>query len=561
MICVSCQFDTESAAPCECGAALCMFCRQGHTCPVPEAPPLWPHQQRALKEYYAAVEAGENALCITAPTGGGKTRLIMEIAAEARKHYRRVVIYTNRKLLTTQSSGVLDTFGVRHGIMAAGHDPALLQNVQIASIQTIDSRVYQQQRWDLHPADVVIVDECHNNVNPTALKIIADHQAQGAVLLGFTATPVGLEGIYKKLIVAGTNSELRACGALLPCVTYGPDEPDLKHVKRDKVGEYVQGGVAKAIMVQSIFGRVYKWLIQLNPNLKPTILFAPGVKESMFFVEDLRKRGITADHIDAKTPDDEREDIIEGSREGRIRVVCNRFVLREGIDMPWLAHCIMAPKFGAMSNFLQAGGRLLRAYPGLDQVTLQCHGGSFHAHGSLNADRVWTLGDTDRSIAKQVTNNRVAGNDKDPEPIRCPKCSGVRMSGPQCPFCGHKHKQSVRIVIQKDGELTRKRGNVTKKKKKKQVSRDQKLWDRCYYQAFNSKNRMNFNQAAARFFRETQRQPPSTLNKVPPTGHVDWDRAVRVVTRKDMSAWRKKDKPPLPATNSADDVNQLLNTL
>ncbi len=551
MICHACQFDAEAAVPCDCGAVLCAFCRGKHECPIPEAPPLWEPQARALKEYHAAVEAGEKAICITAPTGGGKTRLIKEIAAEAREHYRRVVIYTYRKLLTTQSSGVLDTFGVRHGIMAAGHQPALLQDVQIASIQTIESRVYQKQQWELHSADIVIFDEAHGTINPTALKIMADHQAQGAVVIGFTATPVGLAGVYKKLIVAGTNSELRACGALLPCTTYGPDEPDLKHVKRDKVGEYQVGGMTKAIMVQSIFGRVYEWFRKLNPDGKPTILFAPGVAESRYFVEDFRRRGVTAAHIDAKTPDTEREDIIGGSREGRIRVACNRFVLREGIDMPWLAHCIMATSFGALSNFLQSGGRLLRAHPGLDEVTLQCHGGSWHSFGSLNADRTWSLGDTDKSIAKTQQQNRERGTAA-PEPIRCPKCSGVRMTGAKCPFCGHQHKQSVRIVIQKDGKLTQKRGNVTKKKKP--ASDDQKAWNKLYGAARYGEHprccTMTF-MNIARMFHDNNGHWPSGLDKMPSEGSLDWDRRVRDVPDKDI---RRKALSP-------DDVNQLLQTL
>lgn len=537
MICQACQWPDENLQTCDCGAVLCGYCRKGHTCPVPEAPPLWAPQARALKEYHEARDVGEKAICITAPTGGGKTRLIKEIAAEEREHYRRVVIYTNRKLLTKQSSGVLNTFGVRHGIMAAGHDPALLQDVQIASIPTIESRVYKMQRWELHPADTVIVDEAHNNLGPTALKIITDHQAQGAVLVGFTATPVGLGGVYKKLIVAGTNSELRACGALVPCTTYGPDEPDLRHVKRDKVGEYQVGDLTKAIMVQSIFGRVWEWYQKLNPDGRPTILFAPGVAESRYFVEDFQKRGVTAAHIDAETPDNEREDIIEGSREGRVQVACNRFVLREAVDMPWLGHGILATSFGALSNFLQSGGRLLRAYPGLDRVTLQCHGGSWHAFGSLNADRTWTLGDTDKSIAKQVKQNRERG-EGDREPIRCPKCAGIRMSGAKCPFCGHQHKRSVRMVIQKDGELTRKVGNVTKKRKL--VSADQKLWDQCYYAARNGRAGKTFNQAAAMFRRKTYRDPPGTLDRVPPLGHVDWDRTVKAVSYADMAKWRPK---------------------
>ncbi len=534
MTCQSCQFDHPDTRACACGATLCPDCRKSHTCPPPEVPTLWAHQARALEQLEQAMAAGETAICVTAPTGGGKTRLIKEIAAQAREHYRKVAIYTNRKLLTTQSSGVLDTHGVTHGIMAAGHEPALLRDVQIASIQTIESRVYQRQSWQLHQADIVIVDEVHGNMNPTALKIVTDHQAQGAVIIGFTATPVGLGGTYKRLIVAGTNSELRACGALVPCHTIGVDEPDLKHVSRNKTGEYTQGGVVKAIMTHKIFGRVYGSWCKLNPAATPTILFAPGVKESRWFVEEFEKEGVTAAHIDAETPDSERQDIIEGSREGRVCVVCNRFVLREGIDMPWLQHCVMATAFGALSNFLQAGGRLLRAYPGVDHVTLQCHGGSWWAHGDLNDDRQWELRDTDRALAKAQKERREKGEES--EPIRCPNCGGIRSSGPKCPFCGHQHKRSVRMVVQVDGELKRMVGNVTKKKK--QVSDEQRQWDGYYYRAKNSRNGMTFNQARGMYRREYRCDPPDTLKNVPPPGHVDWDRRVREVSWADMAKWK-----------------------
>ncbi len=538
MTCQACQFDHPDAVACECGAILCPYCRGEHECVTVEAP-LWRHQERGLAEYRAAVDAGDKAICITSPTGGGKTRIMTEILAEAASHYQRVAIYTNRKLLRVQISGALNALGLDHGVMAAGHDPALLRDVQVASFQTVKSRVYDKERWDLHEADIVIVDEAHGNMNPTALQIIGDHQKQDATLVGFTATPVSLGSLYKRLIVAGTNSELRQCGALVPCTTYGPDEPDLKHVKRHKAGEYVQDGMSKAIMVQSIFGRVYEWWRKLNPDGKPTILFAPGVKESRWFVEDLARRGVTAAHIDADTPPEERQEIIEGSREGRIQVVCNRYVLREGINMPWLAHCIMATAFGALSNFLQAGGRLLRAYPGLDQVTLQCHGGSWHRFGSLNQDRVWTLDDTDKSIAAAQKKRREQG---EPEPICCPKCGGVRMTGPKCPFCGHQHKLSVRIVVQKNGDLKHQRGRVTKQKRP--VGAEQKQWDQCFYAAANSRNGMTFDQAAGMYFHKHHSRPPGGLKNMPEGDSLDWQRRVS-----DVYPWAvRKRRQPQPVS-------------
>jgi len=546
MNCATCQFETDLTTACDCGAMLCSQCREGHVCVTAGPPPLWPHQQRALDELDTAMAAGEKAICVTAPTGGGKTRLILEIAAEATKHYKRAVIYSNRKLITTQSSGVLQKHGVRHGVMAAGHSPRLLQDVQIASVQTIASRVYNRERWQLPEADIVIVDEAHANVNPTVLRILADHAKQEATIIGFTATPVGLGDVYTKLIVAGTNSELRQCGALVPCVTYGPDEPDLQHVRRDKAGEYLCGDVVKAIMVQKIFGHVYDWWRKLNLDGAPTILFAPGVPESLWFVGQFAKRGVTAAHIDAKTSDDEREDIIQGSREGRIQVVCNRFVLREGVDMPWLAHCIMATAFGALSNFLQAGGRLLRAHPSFDSVTLQCHGGSWHRFGSLNADRQWTLNDTDRSIAKAVQKNRETA-EGDPEPICCPKCGGIRMSGPKCPFCGHQHKQSVRCVVQQNGDLKRMRGKVTKKKR--QVSDAQKRWDSCYYAKLKAKNAVgergtaSFHEVRGWYKQRFHHAPPLGLNNMPAEGSNDWNRRVNAVPRQQLRRAQQTNQP------------------
>ena len=40
--------------------------------------------------------------------------------------------------------------------------------------------------------------------------------------------------MYDELITMATNSELRDCGMLLPCETYGPDEIDIKALKQTK---------------------------------------------------------------------------------------------------------------------------------------------------------------------------------------------------------------------------------------------------------------------------------------------------------------------------------------
>lgn len=495
---------------------------------------LWPHQQRGLEQLFQAWETCSRVV-LAAPTGSGKTRMMGEIASQAEDEGKRVVVYSNRKMLTEQTSGVFESFGLHHGIRASGHKPRLLANLQISSIQTENARVFKQEKWELHEADIVVVDEAHNNKSEVAQKILNAHAEQGAKIVGFTATPVGLAGLYEKLVQAAKNSELRKCGAHVPCYTYGPTDVDTSHIKKNAVGEYSEESLRKAIKVQTIFGRVYDNWRKLNPFARPAILFAPGVAESKWFVDLFRSKGVTAAHIDGEkiyydgeeydASPSAREDLLGMSEDGRIKIISNRFVLREGIDAPWLFHGIAATVFGALSSFLQAGGRLLRSHESLDHVIWQCHGGSWWRHGSLNEDREWELGDTDKSIAKKIKEAREKGTGEHTEPIVCPKCHGLRLSGPKCPHCGHEHQKSVRIVLQVNGELKRMTGRAVKAKPK--ASDEQKAWNGAYFSARNAGGKKTMKQVLWDARRRNGGKPiPEGVRGMPAKGSSDWNLSV-----------------------------------
>jgi hypothetical protein len=55
-----------------------------------------------------------------------------------------------------------------------------------------------------------------------------------------------------------------------------------------------------------------------------------------------------------------------------------------------------------------------------------------------------------------------------------------------------------------------------------------KLWERCYWRAKNSKNRMTFIQARNLFFYENHYWPPSDLPLMP-KNEIDWFRKVKDV--------------------------------
>lgn len=492
---------------------------------------LWPHQQFAIEEARQRIAEGHKAIVVSAPTGSGKTRMMTALAELAAGKRKKVVIFTNRKILLDQASEALESQNVSHGIMASGHQLATLRDVQLASIQTIDSRVFKNETWELPQADVAMLDEAHSQTSAVPLKVIEHYKAAGSVVLGFTATPVGLGGIYSTLIQAGTYSELKAAGVLLGGDIYAPSEPDMQGVKMNRQGEYHAKAMSKRVQQCTVFGDVWDHWWRLNPHCRPTVLFAPGVAFSRDYVRMFNERGVSSAHIDGDTEPAEREDIFGRLADGSLSLVSSCGVLREGWNFPGVCHGILLQVCGALSTYIQIAGRLMRSAPGKEKWILQDHAGAFWRHGAPDMDRDWSLEDTDKSIAKEQKKAVEAGKQR--EPICCPACHYVRMSGPHCPACGHQHEKSVRQVRTVDGKLVKMTGQVVKVKKP--VSGAERAWSQALFQAGASGKTMA--QASHLFHSATGEWPSSSLKYVPPKGSNDWNRKVR-----DVYPWTVKRK-------------------
>ena len=504
---------------------------------------LWPHQQQGLDNIDRARRAGEKNILVTCPTGGGKTKMMTEILLH---DPGEISLYTDRRMLLTQTAQALDDAGVEYGVRAAGVDPALLRRVQLAMMQTEGSRCLNGSVRDVHPSDLVIIDEAHKMAAGTMTGLDEKHleTKPQRVKLGFTATPLGVGHFYDRLVIAGTVSELRKCGALVPAYSFGPDEPDTKWIGKIVVGEGECGlPVGKRMEYATrVFGRVIENYMLINPEQRPTLLFAPGVAESKWFAQELTKMGIIADHIDGneiwmegetfEATDTNRGLLASRSESGRAKILCNRFVMREGINWPWIGHGIFATVFGSLTSYIQAGGRLLRAHPSMDRVTVQDHGGNWWRHGSLNADREWKLEYTDRIM--DGLRQKAIREKREPEPIVCPKCHGLRTGGKKCPHCGYEHVGKVRMVLQKDGSLKPMRGDIFRPQH--ELTPTQKIkeeWTSRIKAIRRSKKEtvagMTFAQARASFARDHNwGYPPAGLPMMP-TRDIDWFLPVREV--------------------------------
>lgn len=501
--------------------------------------PDWPHQARGVAEVARLVDAGESRIALTSPTGGGKSRMMLRLVEWGLP----TVIYANRKMLIEQLSAGMTEAGVQHGMQASGYEQTIFHNVQVASIQTVEKR-WAAGEMHLHPAELVIVDEIHNEKGDRLQAVLNEHVNRGAVVVGFTATPVGIGGLVDRLVVAGVTSELRRCGSLLPAQTYAPDEPSMKAFKPRTKGLLQFRDEVKEVMLPAVFGSVVTHYRRLNPGQRPAILFAPGVAESLWFAQHLCESGIPAAHIDAQkiwingeskpSNTDTRQELRAASESGEVKVVCNRFVLREGVDWPHLYHGIFACTFGGLCSYLQAGGRILRNHDSMDHVIIQDHGGNFWRHDSLNVDREWELDKPESQYAaeraeKLRKHNETDGAEGEPEPIVCPKCFKSRAKGVTCPQCGHTCTGKSRRVIEVDGSLLEVKGDIFRPRKQSKDPAEVKDWKAVYFRCLKSGK--TFAQARGLFQHEHGGLCPNRDWPFMPTREADWHRKVKDVPR------------------------------
>jgi superfamily II DNA or RNA helicase len=511
----------------------------------------WPNQIRGVEQTLAAFEAERRHVLLTSPTGTGKSRMVCDIIDRLVEQQWYAVLYTNRQLLVDQLRGVLDVHGIDYGVRAAGHDneDGRFFPVQISSLPTELSRVLKRKNSDIHGRGrkcVAIVDEAHLNDGPGARKIFGLHDEAGHVRLGITATPIGLGGSYEHLVIAGTVSDGRACGALVPAQHWACDAPDLRKVKGIKEGKDLTEKQNKsAIMRPGLFGRIWANFEKINPAHLPTVCFGPDVEGSLWIAQQMAKKGLRWAHIDGddiwldgnlyKSDRSARAEVLAMSKAGDIIGICTRFILREGVDCPWFRHGIFATVFGAIGSYLQSGGRLLRADQDPETIarfgqkascSIQDHGDNRLRHGGLNTDRVWHLEDTPTSVycirADQIRNGKL------PREFTCPQCHRTWNRGPECKKawggCGFvaRGQKIPRPVVTSEGELVEITTDPFQPRRVSTRPQGPKLWEQMIYRAHSPKWRATFRSAEALFCRENRGFWPSRLWPLMPLDEYDF---------------------------------------
>lgn len=425
--------------------------------PVPQPFKLRPYQERALEMVSEAGNSGLRAPLLVLPTGAGKTVIGAELMRREVEAGGRALFLAPRRELVHQTSGKLDAAGVEHGVILAGCDE--LRNIyaqaQVASIDTLIARVMRRDpgsRLVIPTPSLVLVDEAHLSITEVRREMFALWPQ--AVRVGLTATPTRKDGralgtLYDCLLEPTTTAELTAFGFLCPARYFSLSVPDLTRVKV-VAGDYNAGQLEEAVNRPRLVGDIVNtWLARAGG--RRTVVFASSIAHSVALCEEFVRQGVAAEHVDANTPQEMREDTFGRFRRGVTQVLTNCFLAAYGFDLPDLSCVVLARPTKSLMMFLQMVGRGLRTAPGKTDCLVLDHSGCVHQHGLATDAREWTL-DGDRAVKPPVSSGskKPKGEGK---LIDCPECACTFSGTRTCPECGYHLGPKGKEVETLEGEL------------------------------------------------------------------------------------------------------------
>lgn len=385
------------------------------------------YQTQALASLRAAFTRTRRVVLVM-PCGAGKTTVFVEAARLSK--WPTLILVHRKELIEQASKRLGDT---PHGIIKAGYTEARQHRIQLASVQTLSRRPKPEARF-------IILDEAHRCLADTWLALL-DHYPD-AFVLGCTATPYRLDGkglgrVFGEIVVGCTVRELIEQGLLIEPRVLAPPAPSLEGV-RIVGGDYVLDALEEPM--SKLTGDIVAHWLQHSPG-KSTVVSATTIAHSRSIVEAFSAAGVSAEHIDGDTPEQQRAATLARLSRKETLVLSQCAILTEGWDLPSLETCILARPTASLCLHRQIIGRVMRAADGKDGALVLDHAGNHHRHGLVTEEVTLSL---DSKVKRTA-----------PAPVRtCPACYCVCAMGVRvCPECGHVFVSEQREIEVEDGEL------------------------------------------------------------------------------------------------------------
>jgi superfamily II DNA or RNA helicase len=310
---------------------------------------------------------------VVLPTGMGKTHIFTHPSfwRPVVGDRKRMVVLVHRDELADQTVSKLRAADPTASIgRVQGIWDETDRQVIVASVQTL-ARSGRRSRLD--NVGLVVVDECHHAVAPTYVQVMTHFGcfASGEAATptaGFTATMsrskedehlgnIWQEVVLKRDVLDGIRS-----GNLVDVIGKRVEITglDLDDVKRSH-GDFSERDLGEHLMAADAPEQVAKAYIELARD-RQGIAFWPDLDSADQGAAAFRDHGIVTEVIKGETETDERRDIYERYRLGRVQMLSSCMVLTEGFDMPQASAAVIARPTESAGLFVQMAGRVLRPW-------------------------------------------------------------------------------------------------------------------------------------------------------------------------------------------------------
>jgi superfamily II DNA or RNA helicase len=373
---------------------------------------LYKYQETCIKQVFSEYIKGCNRQLLALPCGAGKTIIFTSIL----KKFAEMVGTVPQILIIAQTNELESQ--AREKLLMVWPEAREELDKKIF----IMSNIKANNRYHQGKFDICIIDEAHHGVSPTHMSLITKLgflDSSRKLLIGVTATPerpdkIGLHNLFQKLVYHISIGELIQAGKLVPVEAYRfatLKTSDGKELTVDNLEHRMNnGGVTKSII---------KAYITHALGMK-TIIFCNSIRHAQivyetFLAHKLKKVG----YIDGTMSKPIRDEVIKSFHDGKIEILVNCKILREGFDDPAAQALIIAAPTASKIAYTQMVGRVMRTFPGKTHAVVIDV--TDNAHKLVSAKDIDGLTYIKCPLCGQYR--------KEKETSKCKKC--------KTPFCSH----------------------------------------------------------------------------------------------------------------------------
>jgi len=341
------------------------------------------------------------------PTGAGKTVIFANIARAFTDRGDSVLVLAHREELLLQAKEKLETVtGEKVGLIKAGYKEDRSCLVQVASVASLINR-------EIPPADLLIIDEAHHSTADTYEQLLNEYP--DAYVLGVTATPARIDGqgfkyAYDRLILGPAVDWLIGKQYLSSFKLFAAAKTvDTQGVQKTGA-DYNRRQLARAVNTSLLLGDIVDAWREFAEG-KKTVVFAVNVEHSRAIAAAFCEAGISAEHLDGTTKDDERRSVLNRFATGETLVLSNCDLFTEGFDLPNLEAIQCVRPTQSLVFWLQMVGRCLRVHEDKEWAVIIDHTENWAIHGPPDRPRKWSLDPVSLSSSRWA--------------VVCPECRHV----------------------------------------------------------------------------------------------------------------------------------------